>query len=118
MAFKSYKQQVKSQLKSSKEQILEKWATTVTAEYKSRIPVGKREDGDFHPGLARRDATYEIMENQEGIRVGSTPEAYYMEWVENGSSKQPAQHILENTIIDCSGDIENIAKRIMSQMGD
>lgn len=110
MAFKSYRKQVDSQLKSCKQEILNKWATTVTGEYKSRIPVVS--------GLARRDATFDILENQEGIRVGNTPEAEYMLWVNEGSSKQPAQHILENTIEDCASDVENIAKRVMSQMGD
>lgn len=108
--FKNYSAEVKAALKECKKSICNEWGTTLVAEYKSRTPV--------ITSNMKRSETFDVLPNNDGIYVGVTPEADYAEWVENGSSRQPAQHILEGTIQDNNGVVQNIVERIISKIGN
>lgn len=102
--------EVKAALKECKKDICNEWGTTLVAEYQNRTPV--------ESGNMKKSETFEVMPNEEGIYIGVTPEADYAEWVENGSSRQPAQHILDGTINDSNGIVQSIAERIiLSKIG-
>jgi HK97 gp10 family phage protein len=111
MGFSWYGNQVKSALKSAKGEICEKWGVLGEAEYKSRIPV--------KTGEMRRHATHDVHNDNEGVSVGVTEEINYAIFVEEGTSKQPAQRILEGTLKDIIPKLENVAKEILnSKMGN
>lgn len=83
----------------------------LTAEYQGRTPVVS--------GNMKAHETFDILPNNDGIQVGTTPEADYALWVELGSSKQKAQHILENTVNDSLSRLESTASEIISsKLGD
>lgn len=104
--FKDYSSEVKAAIMASKKEICNQWGVNLVAEYQARTPVVT--------GNMRRGETFDVLPNNDGIQIGTTPEAYYAEWVELGSSKQKAQHILENTINDSSSKITSIANEIIS----
>ena len=111
MSINWYGEEVKVAINASKKEICNTWGTMLTAEYQARTPVVS--------GNMKAHETFDILPNNDGIQVGTTPEADYALWVELGSSKQKAQHILQNTISDSLGRLEARASEIISsEMGD
>lgn len=105
-SFKDYSSEIKAAINASKKEICNAWGINLVAEYQARTPVVT--------GNMRRSETFDVLPNNNGIQIGTTPEANYALWVEIGSSKQKAQHILQNTINDSSSQITNIASKIIS----
>jgi hypothetical protein len=69
--FKDYSSEVKAAINASKKEICNAWGTVLVAEYQSRTPVVS--------GNMRRSETFDTLDNNSGIRIGTTPEAYYSE---------------------------------------
>lgn len=97
---------VKAALKLSKKEICEQWGMLITAKYQSRTPV--------ITGNMREHETFQVHDDSDGVDIGVTPECDYAEYVELGSSKQKAQHILENTVNDSTSKIVEVASKIIS----
>lgn len=110
MAYKSNLNNILSTLSSTKKDVCNSWGTTLVAEYKARTPVVS--------GNMRKAETFDTLGNNEGIQIGTTPQADYALYVEEGSSKQPAQHILRDTILDNINTLQSIAKNKISSSMD
>lgn len=113
MAFKSNLNGVLNALKAGKQQTLNNIGTYVTAEAQLRAAVGKREDGDPHPGNMRRSTTFDVVSDNE-VDVGVTNEAPYAVYVEKGTSKQQAQPFLEPAVTDNIDKLKDIAGQAIS----
>lgn len=103
MEYKSYKKEVLEALKSCKKEFCESVGTLGVAEAQSRTVV--------LTGNLRRSETYDVMENNEGVYIGVTPNADYGLYVEKGIG-QPAQPFLEPAITASIPQIINIAEEI------
>lgn len=103
--FKSYLSEVINAVDEAKKDACEKVGTYVIAEAQMRTPV--------KTGNLRRSETYEVMENNEGVRVGA--EAEYGKFVELGSSKQKAQPFLTPAVEDNIPTIEAIIDKVFSE---
>lgn len=110
MGYKSNLNSILGTLNSTKRDLCNSWGTVLTAEYKARTPVVS--------GNMRRAETFDTLGNNEGIQIGTTPQADYALYVEEGSSKQPAQHILRDTILDNVHILQSIAKNKISSSMD
>ena len=110
MDFTSNLDAVLSAYKASKGDICDGWGTYLIAEYQNRTPVVT--------GNMKIHETYNKLENDSGIDIGTTTEAAYAIYVEKGTSKQKAQNILENTVMDNANKLEEImSDKISSHMG-
>ena len=113
MSCNSNLEEVLAALKVSKEQALELIGTTCEADTKLICPVGSdaKEPRDPHKGNMRSSITHKVVSDNE-VDVGVTHEADYSVYVDQGSSKQPAQHFLENGvqqgISQCKSLVEGI----------
>lgn len=114
MAFENHLSEVLSALSSAKQQILNNIGTFGTAEAQLRATVGKKEDGDPHPGLMRRSTTFQIVSDNE-VDLGVTKEAVgkngepYPLYIEKGTSKMAAQPFIEPAIMDNIDKLQEIA---------
>lgn len=106
MEFQWFGNEVKQSIKDSKKEICNQWGLMLTGEYQSRTPVVS--------GKMKQHETFDTLPNDDGIWVGTTPEADYALFVEIGSSKQKAQHVLQNTVNDSIGRLESRASDIVS----
>ncbi|MFT8312958.1 MAG: HK97-gp10 family putative phage morphogenesis protein [Clostridium sp.] len=106
MSINWYGAEVKAAIMASKKEICDTWGSTIKAEYQMRTPVVS--------GNMRSHEDYQVHEDNNGVDIGTTPEAEYAIFVEEGSSKQKAQHILQNTINDNKGQLTDIASKIIS----
>ena len=111
MAFISYAGQFKSAMDNAKKEACNQVGLMMQSEYQSRTPV--------RSGNMREHEAFDVHDDNNGVDIGTTPEADYALYVEEGSSKQRAQHILENSIME---NISNITKTfesvISSKLGD
>lgn len=106
MAFISYVGQFKSAMNEAKKEFLNQAGLMLQTEYQSRTPV--------QTGNMREHETFDVHDDNNGLDIGTTPEASYALYVEEGSSRQPAQHILENTVMDNISNLEKIADNVIS----
>lgn len=104
MEFHSYKDQVLAAMKLCREEFCERVGALVVAEAQSLTPV--------LTGNLRRSEVYEVMENNEGVNVGVTPDILYGLTVEKGSSTQEAQPYLEPGAINSIDKITKVAEQL------
>lgn len=95
-----------------------------TAEAQLRAPVGKKEDGDIDPGRLKRNVTFQVHDDNNGVDIGTTNAVVnkkgksYATWVEKGTSKMKAQPFLEPAVMENIGKIKEIAgQKISVNMG-
>lgn len=95
-----------------------------TAEAQLRAPVGKKEDGDIDPGRLKRNVTFQVHDDNNGVDIGTTNAVVnkkgksYAAWVEKGTSKMKAQPFLEPAVMENIGKIKEIAgQKISVNMG-
>lgn len=100
MGYKSYKDNVIRALDEAKKNACETIGAFVVAEAKLRTPVLS--------GNLKRSETFEVMNKNEGVMVGSTPNAPYDIWVEKGTAKQKAQPHWEPAVMDNISKIEEL----------
>lgn len=111
MAYKSNLTAVMYALHVAKHEFCGGVGTLVKAEVQSVTPVGKT-TSTHTGGNLKKCIDTDIMENDAGIYVGVTPEAKYGLYVDQGSSKQPAQHFLENGANNAIPKIVNVATKV------
>ena len=103
MSCNSNLEEVLAALKISKQQALKNIGTTCAANVQLVEPV--------KTGNMRRSTTSQVVSDSE-VDVGVTHDADYALYVDQGSSKQPAQHFLENGvqqgISQCKSLVEGI----------
>ena len=105
MAFESHLNEVLEALNEAKQQTLNNIGTYVTAEAQLRAPV--------KTGNMRRSTTFDIVSDNE-VDIGTTNEAPYAVYVEEGTSKQIAQPFLEPAVTDNIDRIQEIAGQAIS----
>lgn len=99
MSFHSNLDTVLAALKTSKQQALQNIGTACTANVQLIEPV--------KTGNMRRSTTSQIVSDSE-VAVGVTHDADYALYVDQGTSKQPAQHFLENGVQQSISQIQDI----------
>ena len=72
MSYKSNLNNVLSALEKGKKDALTTIGAFGTAEAQLRAPVGKKEDGDIDPGRLRRNITFQVHEDNNGVSIGAT----------------------------------------------
>lgn len=109
MAYKSYKDEVLKALEKAKGEICEAWGTFIIPEAQMRTPV--------LTGALRRSETYEVMDNNDGVNVGSVGIPYGLA-IEKGDSHHTPQPFLEPAVMDNISKLEEIAgQKIKAHMG-
>ena len=68
-------------------------------------------------GNLKKCIASEVMPDDVGVYVGITPEAPYGIYVDQGSSKQPAQHFLMNGTTNAIPKIINVANQVYKRLG-
>ena len=106
--------EVLGKIDEAKREASEKVGIYVISEAQMRTPVGT-DPSDKHKGNLRRSETFEVMENNEGVRVGVTPSADYGKIVELGSSKMKAQPFLTPAVEENISTIEAIVDKIFAE---
>jgi HK97 gp10 family phage protein len=101
LGYKSYKNDILKALDKAKKDICNDIGTFVIAEAQTRTTV--------LTGNLRRSEFFEVMDNNEGVNVGVTPDAPYAIFVEKGTSTQHAQPFLEPAVMDNINKLEEIA---------
>lgn len=110
MAFKSNLNGVLNAFEKAKKEALTTIGTFVTAEAQTRATVDT--------GNMKRNITYQVHDDNNGVDIGVTPEAPYAVYVEKGSSHNKAQPFLEPACMDNIGKIEEIAgQKVSVNMG-
>lgn len=105
MSCNSNLEAVLAALKISKEQALQNIGTTCVANVQLVEPV--------KTGNMRRSTTSQVISDSE-VDVGVTHDADYALYVDQGSSKQPAQHFLENGVQQSISQIRDIIQNTYS----
>lgn len=100
MGYKSYKDKVLKALDEAKKDACETIGAFVVAEAKLRTPV--------FTGNLKRSETFEVMSDNKGVIVGSTPNAPYDIWVEKGTESQKAQPHWEPAVMENISKIEQL----------
>jgi HK97 gp10 family phage protein len=101
MSFHSNLGAVLAALDSSKRQALQQIGVRCTANVQLIEPV--------QSGNMRRSTTSQVVSN-DAVAIGVTNDAPYSIYVDQGSSKQKAQHFLEDGIQGCVGQIKGLAE--------
>ncbi|MBV4427154.1 hypothetical protein KM792_10915 [Clostridium tyrobutyricum] len=124
MGYKSNLNGVLGALDKAKIEALTAIGLLGTAEAQLRAPVGKKEDGDIDPGRLKRNITFQVHRDGNGVDVGTTEAVVnkkgdsYAPWVEKGTSKMKAQPFLEPACLDNINKFEEIAgQKIRVNMG-
>lgn len=124
MSYKSNLNGVLGALNKAKRKALTAIGLLGTAEAQLRAPVGKEEDGDIDPGRLKRNITFQVHDDNNGVDIGATNVVVnkkgkpYAGWVEKGTSRMKAQPFLEPAIMDNLSKIEEIAgQKISANMG-
>ena len=104
MAYKSYVNDVKKVLNENKREFCEKVGVLCVGEVQSIAPV--------LTGNLKRSVAHEVMEGDKGVYIGVTADAPYALAVEKGTTRQAAQHPLENGCTNAIPKITNVAKSI------
>jgi len=114
MAYKSNLTAVMYAIHAAKHDFCTGVGTLIKAEVQSVTPVGKSTPTHTGGNLKKCIDT-DVMEDDKGVYVGVTPEAKYGLWVNEGSSKQPAQHFLQNGANNAIPKIVNVATKVYKQ---
>lgn len=110
MGYKSNLNNVLNAYEKGKKEALTSIGTFGTAEAQLRATVDT--------GNMRRNVTFQVHDDNNGVDVGVTENAPYAVYVEKGTSKMKAQPFLEPSIMDNLGKIEEIAgQKIKVNMG-
>lgn len=124
LAYKSNLNNVLNAYEKGKKDALTTIGTFGVAEAQLRAPVGKKEDGDIDPGRLKRNITFQVHDDNDGVDIGTTNAVVnkkgepYAPWVEKGTSKMKAQPFLEPAVMDNLSKIEEIAgQKIKVNMG-
>ncbi len=124
MPYKSNLNNVLNVYEKGKNEALTAIGVLGTAEAQLRIPVGKKEDGDIDPGRLKRNTTFQVHDDNNGVSIGATNAVVnkkgkpYATLVEKGTSKMKAQPFLEPAVMDNIGKIKEIAgQKISVNMG-
>ncbi|AGK97629.1 hypothetical protein [Clostridium pasteurianum] len=105
MGLNWYGEAVKQAINGSKKEICTEWGVLLQAAYQARTPVIS--------GNMKAHETFQVHDDNSGVDIGTTEVNYSID-VELGSSKQKAQHILENTVNGSTGKIVDVASKIIS----
>jgi len=88
------------------------------AEVQSITPVGVYTNGKVGGNL-KKCIVSDVIPGDKGIYIGVTPEAPYGKWVDQGSSKQKAQHFLLNGSNNGIPKIIKVAEKLYkTKLGD
>lgn len=111
MSYKSYKNEVLAAMKLCRHEFCQGIETLAVAETQSITPVGVYSGGKTGGNLKKSIAS-EVIEGDKGINLGVTPDAPYGLYVDQGSSKQPAQHFLEDGAMNSIPKITKVAEQV------
>lgn len=100
MRMESNVEEIINKLNDGKKNAINQIGTLLVAEMIMREPV--------KTGNMRRSTTFQPTDDNDGVQVGVTNDAEYALYVDQGSSKQPAQHFMENAINANEEQIKNI----------
>ena len=103
MEYRSFRQEVLDALKECKKEFCTSVGALGVAEAQSRTVVDT--------GNLKRSEVYEVMQNNEGVYIGVTPNADYGLLVEKGIG-QPAQPFLEPAIMASIPKIKDVVETI------
>lgn len=112
MEFKSYKAEALAALKSSKHEVCQRVGVLAQGEAKSLCPVGKKSEGDPHPGNLKKSIVPDILPDDSGVAIGVTPDAPYGLTIEKGLNNHRAQPYLEPGAMNAIPKIENVVKQV------
>ena len=109
MSYKSNLTAVMFALHEAKHEFCVGTGVLTVAEVQSVTPV--------KTGNLKKCIASEVMSDNAGIYIGVTPEAPYGLFVDQGSSRQPAQHFLENGSNNAIPKIINVANQVYKRLG-
>ncbi len=107
MSYVSYKTKVMAMMKLCKHEFCVGVGTLAVAEVQSITPV--------LTGNLKKCIASDVISGDKGVYIGVTPEAPYGLYVDQGSSKQKAQHFLMNGATNAIPKIVNVATKIYTQ---
>ena len=109
--YKSNKNAVLYSLKLAKHEFCVKVGTLLVAEVKPITPVNKDPQAPTRGNLKKSIAS-DVMSGDKGVFIGVTDSAPYGIFVNEGSSKQPAQHFLDKGANNGIPKITNVAVKL------
>ncbi|MBU3176090.1 hypothetical protein KPL47_06875 [Clostridium estertheticum] len=112
MEYKSNKNAILQAMKLCKHEFCVGIGTLAVAEVQPITPVGV---GTANPGNLKKCIVSEVIPGDEGIYIGVTTGAPYGKWVDQGSSKQKAQHFLQDGANNASPKLTLVAERVYKQ---